>query len=167
MTLLNANKEMLMDNVRPQQTRLKSGLDNVKDEYDYCIIDNAPDLNISTINALVVADIVLIPIKIDKFAFDGLDELLEQIETVKEGLNPNIIVKCFVTVYRNDEVNQQGLEWLGNNYDMLKTHIRYTKKIDESTFASNPIMQYSSRCGANKDYVKLADELVALSNLDK
>ena len=72
MTLIRANMEVMMDTTRPQQTRLRAALDPVAGQYDFCIIDNAPDINISTINALVASDDVIIPIKIDKYAFDGL-----------------------------------------------------------------------------------------------
>ena len=53
MNLLTANLEVMLDQSRPQQTRFKKFLDGLQNEYDYCIIDNAPDINISTINALV------------------------------------------------------------------------------------------------------------------
>ena len=55
MTLIRANMEVLMDTTRPQQTRLRAALDPVAGQYDFCIIDNAPDINISTINALVAS----------------------------------------------------------------------------------------------------------------
>lgn len=88
MTMIRANLEVMMDSTRPQQTRLRAALATVAGEYDYCIIDNAPDINISTINALVASDDVIIPIKIDKYAFDGLAELKEQIEDTRDDLNP-------------------------------------------------------------------------------
>ena len=92
MTLIRANMEVLMDSTRPQQTRLRSALNAIAEEnfYDFCIIDNAPDINISTINALVASDDVIIPIKIDKYAFDGLEELKEQIEDTRDDLNPRL-----------------------------------------------------------------------------
>lgn len=62
MTLIRANMEVMMDSTRPQQTRLRDALNVIATEncYDYCIIDNAPDINISTINALVASDDVII-----------------------------------------------------------------------------------------------------------
>lgn len=161
MNLLRANLQVLLDSSRPQQTRLRAALETVADEYDYCIIDNAPDINISTINALVASDDVIIPVKIDKFAFDGLEELKEQIDNTREDLNPNINLKgCFVTCYQRNEVNRQGEEWLQNQKDfpLFRTHIRKTEKIDESTFAAAPIIEYSRRCGAAKDYIELVAE---------
>lgn len=164
MSLLKANKEVMFDNTRPQQTRLKAALNSIKDKYDYCIIDNAPDINISTINALVASNDVLIPIKIDKFTFDGLEELKNQINDTKEDLNPGLNLRgCFVTLYQNNDVNRQGEEWLKNQreYPIFNTHIRRTEKIDESTFATMPILKYSKRCGAAKDYLALVEEYLS------
>ena len=88
MNLLRANLAVMVDNTRQRETRFKKAFRAISGEYDFCIIDNAPDINISTINALVASDDVLIPIKIDKFAFDGLAELREQIDNTREDLNP-------------------------------------------------------------------------------
>ena len=102
MTLIRANMEVLMDSTRPQQTRLRSALNTIAAEnfYDFCIIDNAPDINISTINALVASDDVIIPIKIDKYAFDGLEELKEQIEDTRDDLNPRLrLAGCLITCF--------------------------------------------------------------------
>ncbi|WP_240927415.1 ParA family protein [Paenibacillus thiaminolyticus] len=134
MNLLRANLQVLLDTSRPQQTRLRSALKQVANQYAYCIIDNAPDINISVINALVASDDVLIPVKIDKFAFDGLAELKEQIDNTREELNPSINLKgCFVTCFQRNEVNKQGEEWIKTQTDfpVFETHIRKTDKVDE------------------------------------
>lgn len=169
MTLLKANLEVIMDQSRPQQTRFKKAFEGIADYYDYCIIDNAPDINIATINALVASDEVLIPIKIDKFAFDGLAELKEQIDNVREDLNPTLnFIGCLVTCYQRNEVNRQGKEWLGNQeeYPLFKNHIRRSEKVDESTFAAIPIVEYSRRSGAAIDYIRFVKEYLELSNSD-
>lgn len=174
MTLLQANLQIMLDTARQRETRLKKALQTIFGLYDYCIIDNAPDINISVINALAASDYVLIPIKVDNFAFDGLKELKEQLDNTREEINPDLcLLGCFVTCYQNNEVNQQGEEWLRTqaDYPLFDTHIRRTEKVDESTFASTPIMVYSRRCGATLDYLKFADELLSridvLSNSDK
>jgi chromosome partitioning protein len=169
MTLLRANLDVLLDSSRPQQTRLRAALERAAGFYEYCVIDCAPDLNVSTINALVAADDVLIPIKIDKFAFDGLAELAEQIRNAREELNPSLALRgCFVTMYRNNEVCNQGEAWLRGQreYPIFKTHIRRTEKVDESTFASAPILEYSRRSGAARDYLALVREYLGVSDSD-
>jgi chromosome partitioning protein len=160
MKLLKANLNVIMDSSRPQQYILRKALGQIQNKYDYCIIDNPPDINISVINALVASNDVLIPIKIDQFAFDGMKELTEQIEFTKE-MNPKLKLKgCFVTQYARNQVNLQGEEFLKNNtsYPMFKTHIRRTVKIDESSFQSKPILECSKRCSAAKDYIDLVEE---------
>lgn len=115
MNLLRANREILLDMSRSQQTRLDKALKQIQQNYDYCVIDNAPDINMSTINALVASHDVLVPIKVDKFAFDGLEHLLEHIEEVRDW-NPKLTFKgCFLTMYQNNNVNIQGDEWLKEN----------------------------------------------------
>ena len=149
----------------PIYEQIKQAIKQVDEYYDYCIIDNAPDINISTINALVASNEVMIPIKIDEFAFDGLKELVEQINNTKVDLNENLVIRgCFVTSYVNNEVNRQGKEWLKeqNEYPVFDNHIRRTEKIDESTFAKMPINLYSKRCGAAVDYKRLVEEYLSL-----
>ena len=163
MSLAKANLEIIKDETSPQPFGLKNHLEEIEEEYDYCVIDNPPDINISAINALVASDDVLIPIKIDKFAFDGMKELIEQIENAKV-INPKLELKgCFVTLFNKNEVNIQGKELLRNNkeYKMFNTHIRRTVKADESTFANVPILEYSKRCAAAKDYKALVEEYLS------
>jgi chromosome partitioning protein len=159
MNLLNANLQIIMDVSRQQQTILKKALQQVETEYDYCIIDNAPDINISVINGLVAANDVIVPIKIDQFSFDGLDQLIKQFKEIKE-FNPILRFKgCLVTQFAKNEVNIQGENHLNSkDYPMFTTHIRRTDKVDESTFASKPIIDYSRRCGAAKDYMNFVKE---------
>lgn len=166
MNLLKANLEVLLDQSRPQQTRFKRALKQVTGQYDFCIIDNAPDVNISTINALVASDDVMIPVTIDDFALDGLAELKEQIDNTREDLNPELrFCGCFVTQYdRLNEADQQGEEYLKAlaEYPVFDTHIRRTAKMKPSTFAREPILLYSSRCGAAQDYKRLVEEYLKM-----
>ena len=143
MTLIRANMEVLMDSTRPQQTRLRSALNAIAEEnfYDFCIIDNAPDINISTINALVASDDVIIPIKIDKYAFDGLEELKEQIEDTRDDLNPRLrLAGCLITCFIRADAEKQGEAWLRSRpeYPVFDTRIRYSDKVTESTFSEIP-----------------------------
>lgn len=153
MHLLTANLMVIKDEDKEQATILKDELEEVANAYDYCIIDCPPDINISVINALVAADEVIIPIKIDGYAFDGMDELEEQINNAKQ-LNPRLKLRgCLVTMFYNRDVCRQGEAWLKNQrYPVFKTHIRRTEKADEVTFTNESLMEYSPRSGAARDY---------------
>ncbi|MEA0556051.1 ParA family protein [Lysinibacillus irui] len=163
MNLLQANKEILLDVARPQQTRLRKALSQLNDEYDYCIIDNAPDINMTVINALVATDDVLVPIKVDKFAFDGLEQLLDQIANVQE-FNEKIVFKgCFITMYQRNGVNVQGNEYLASStdYPLFHTVVRKTVKVDETTFVGRPLLDYK-KSTAGQDYEKLVKEYLEM-----
>lgn len=160
MTLLRANKEILMDTSRVQQTRLAKALKAVESTYDYCIIDNAPDLSMNVINALVASDDVLIPIKVDNFAFDGMDQIAEQIENVRDFNADLKITGCFITMYQQNMVNLQGNERLKrqNQVPLFATKIRKTVKVDETTYTGKPLQMYAKNSTAARDYVELVNE---------
>ncbi len=167
MNLLVAEKMVLIDTSSSQQTRLKDFLQPIANDYDYCIVDNAPDLGMSVINALVFSDDVLIPIKIDKFSFDGLNQLLKEINKVKRKFNPSINFKgCFVTMFQSNNINKNGGVWLDSNYPMFNTKIRKTVKVDESTFHGEPLLEYAEDSTATVDYVNLVDEYLKLGSVE-
>ena len=122
---------------------------------------NAPDINISTINALVASDDVIIPIKIDKYAFDGLAELKEQIEDTRDDLNPRLrLAGCLITCFIRADAEKQGEAWLRSRpeYPVFDTRIRYSEKVTESTFSEMPIAEYSRRSGTAMDYIAFVRE---------
>lgn len=176
MDLLDANLRAMVDTGRQQQTRFKKALNGSKvlghgwakidylpisEAYDYCIIDNAPDINMSIINALVMSNAVIVPVMIDQYSFDGLDILLDQIAQVQEDFNEQLSFDgCLITQYQNNDVTNQGIEVLKNRgVPVFKQHIRRTeRKLNESTFAKMPIVEYCVRCGAAQDYKKFVVE---------
>ena len=179
MDLLEANLRVIADVSRPQQTRIKKAISkksierelqgeettNAAEEYDFIIFDNAPDVNMSIINALVVSDDVIVPVEIDQYSFDGLDILLEQIAAVKEDFNPALSFRgCLITKYRQrEEVQAQGAEVLKERCNVFSTKIRRTEdKPKESTFAKIPLVEYSVRCGASQDYKKFVTEYLEM-----
>ena len=164
MTLLTANMQVMMDSSRPQQTRLRTALRKVADLYDYCLIDNAPDINISTVNALVASDEAIIPVKIDSYAFDGLIELKNQIEITREELNPGLrLAGCLITCFQRQAGEQTGEDWLRENLDcpVYKTHIRYSGKVVGSSFECKPIIEYSKTSAAARDYLDFVSEFLS------
>ena len=161
MDLLEANLKTVVDAGRQQQTRFKKALAAVSGNYDFCIIDNAPDINMSIINALVMTNDVIMPIFMDQYSFDGLNILLEQIAQVQEDFNETLnFAGCLVTQYQNNDVNNLNIEKLqARGLPMYTQKIRRTeKKVSESTFEKMPLVEYSVRCGAAQDYKKFVLE---------
>lgn len=108
--------------------------------YDYCIIDNPPDIGLNVVNALAITDEVIVPVKVDEDALEGLDIVTEQIEDAK-AFNPALKLA--------------GVEWLEQKTDFnILGIIRYSKKVAENTFMRKPIYEYSPCCGAAQGYKK-------------
>ena len=167
MTLLRANKDILLDTGWMQQNRLKKALQTIAGRYDFVVIDNAPDINMCTINALVASDDVLIPVKVDKFALDGLEELSDQIEDVREW-NPDIrIAGGFLTMYENNKVNNEGNHIMQAGelkIPFFYTVIRKCTAVDQSTFYGLPLNAWRKPCKAAQDYATLTMEYLDGAN---
>jgi chromosome partitioning protein len=139
---------------------LKKALNQVQNDYDICIIDNAPALTVGTDNALVASNEIIVPLHIDIYSFWGLNQITDIIQTARET-NPELLFKgCLVTEYAKDEISEEYRHGLRNqeNYPVFDTHIRETKKMKESTFYKEPITEYSRRSAAAVDYMRLAKE---------
>lgn len=127
----------------------------IKQAYDYCIIDNPPDIGLNVINALAITDEVIVPVKLDNYALEGLDIVAEQIEDVK-AFNPAIRLEgVLITSYQNTDGESAGVEWLAeqDKYNILGI-IKYSKKVAENSFLRKPIYEYSPCCGAAQGYKK-------------
>ena len=121
-TLTFTEKSILIDNTRSQQNRLSKALSELNNKYDFCLIDCPPSLNMITVNALCASDEVLVPIKIDKFALDGLEYLLESIDEIKDEFNPSLSFKgCFITMDSATTVNRLIKKELKNFQYYYKT----------------------------------------------
>lgn len=168
MRMLKANRMILMDN-GPRQYHLRDALKDVSANYDYCIMDCPPDLDMGSINALCAADWVIIPVDCDEWACDGMQEIIDQIEQVQAYYNPRLkVMGALMTKYRRTryagevvhQLNEAGIE-------MLHTVIRYTVKVSEAKSAHEPLRVYKPDCSASLDYGCLADEVdEAVSKMD-
>ena len=109
-------------------------------KYDYCIIDNPPDIGLNVVNALAITDEVIVPVKVDEDALEGLDIVTEQIEDAK-AFNPALkLAGVLITSYQNTDGEAAGVEWLGQKTDFnILGIIRYSKKVAENTFMRKPI----------------------------
>lgn len=158
--LMKANQDVLLDVTRPQQYRMKKQLEPIRAAYDYCLIDCPPDINMATINALAITDDVLIPIRVDKYGFDGLEYVTSAVEEMQDFNSRLKLRGCFLTQYQpGTNLSVSGAELLQNELGLtgMKTAIRMTVKVGESTFYK-PLMSYAPHCTAAEDYRLLLDE---------
>ena len=160
MSLYEADSKIREDVVIPQQIRLREALESVADKYNYCIIDCAPNIDMPVINALTASDDYIIPVTIDRYAFDGIDPILKKVYDIKKYFNPGIeLVGCLVTKYVNDGTTNTGIEYLKQKYGtVFDTKIKRTDMVSRSTFMNQTVIEYSPRSGAAKSYAELADE---------
>lgn len=124
-------------------------------KYDYCIIDNPPDIGLNVANALAITDEIIVPVKLDNYALEGLDIVEEQIEDIKK-YNPVIkLAGVLITSYQNTDGESAAVEWLEEQgkYNILGI-IRYSKKVAEHSFMRMSIYEYSPCCGAAQGYKK-------------
>jgi chromosome partitioning protein len=150
-----ASFELAMGTMMCREVLLKTCLEQYSSQYDYCIIDNPPDIGLNVINALAITDEVIVPVKVDEDALEGLDIVTEQIEDAKV-FNPALkLAGVLITSYQNTDGEAAGVEWLEQKTDFnILGIIRYSKKVAENTFMRKPIYEYSPCCGAAQGYKK-------------
>lgn len=161
MNLLNDCVRLTLDNTKPQQLCYKRALERVSGEYDFCIIDNPPDINIAVINALVAANDIIIPTVNDDYSHEGLDILVGQLEIVKKNFNQNLrFLGCLITQFKKDDVNSKGMIQLKEmGLPILDIKIpRTDRKVSDCTFEKVPLPLYSPRSGAARAYKVLTNE---------
>ena len=169
MDLYSADRELWADEERDQTGSLKEALRRAAADYDYCVIDNGPAIDVITLNILVAADDVLIPVRPDDFSIAGMVDLLEQIGHVK-ALNPGLMVQgVFFTHWQNRETFGQARAALEKSgiCPVLQTAISYNPKVSESTFAHTPLCVFAGRSWAAIQYKKLTAEYLALTDSGK
>lgn len=158
-----AESKIIVDTARPQQTRLRKALKQVDELYDFCLLDCPPDIGVITINALAAADYVIVPIMIDSFALEGLDNLISTIMEIKEEFNENLrFLGCFVTMDNFTSVNREIKRVLREQdlFKMFTTTIKRNTKVPESTFKQAPVVFTAPKSAASINYIELTQELL-------
>jgi chromosome partitioning protein len=147
---------------------LKTGCEEIKNGYDYILIDCSPYLGVLTINALTFATEVLITVQTEFFALIGMKKLEETIDIIKKRLNPDLRLSMIVPTMYDQRVRLSGevLELLKKRYPKLvsKTIIRRNVKIAESPAFGKSIMDFKPNARGAEDYMALAKEIRKKTN---
>jgi chromosome partitioning protein len=147
-----------------KEKRLKLALESVVGNYDYILIDCPPSLNMLTLNALVSAHGVLIPIQTEYYALEGLSALLRTVEQVRDHMNPNLKVDGILRTMhdlRNNLANQVSTQLLTHFGDQVfKTIIPRNVRVAEAPSHGLPILNYDKSSRGAVAYMALASELM-------
>lgn len=145
--------------------RLKDATQSVRDSYDYIIIDTPPTLGIITVNALVAATHVLIPIQASYFALEGTDDLLETIDKIKVRANPQLqILGALITMYDKRTLLAKDIyEQIRNVFGIkvFETVITKSVRLEESPAYRESIFTFAPRSSGAYEYYKLSEEVLS------
>ena len=160
--LAGAEVELVSEMAR--ENRLKDAVGSLRGKYDYVFIDCPPSLGLLTVNALVAADKLLIPIQCEFYALEGVTKLLDSMKRVKTRLNPTLdIFGVLLTMYDgrttlSRQVVEEVRSYFGNT--VFTTLIPRTVKLSEAPSFGQPITQYDPSGKGAQSYVNLAKEVV-------
>ena len=164
--LLGANIELVTLDSR--EYRLRHALEPIRPSFDFIIIDCPPALDLLTLNALVAADTVLIPMQAEYFALEGVTELLDTIDRIRHELNPSLAVEGVLLTMFDERTNlaQSVAAELRNFFGdlMCQTAIPRNIRLAEAPSHGKPAMIYDPECRGTQAYLKLAKEIMQRLN---
>ena len=161
--LTGAEIELVMLPDRDQ--RLRTFVNQLRGDYDYIFIDTPPSLGLLTLNALVAADTVLIPLNSEYFALEGIADLMSTLDRVREVLNPGLLVEGVLLTMYDDRTNlgqQVGTsirEFFGDQ--VFRTVIPRNVRLGEAPSHGVPVILYDARSRGAEAYVALAREFLS------
>jgi len=166
--LTGANVELIQ--MERRAFRLREAIDKVRDVYDYVVLDCPPALDLLTLNALVAADRLLVPMQAEYFALEGLSELMHTMQRVREAFNPQLEIEGVLLTMYDDRTNlaQQVTENLREFFKekLLKTVIPRNVRLAEAPSYGKPVLLYDPRSRGAESYRELADELLARNGVE-
>lgn len=161
-----AGAEIELVNAVSRETRLRSFLSMIAQRYDYVLIDTPPSLGLLTLNVLVAARSVLIPIQCEYYALQGLAELLNTIRLTQQSFNPELQIEgSLLTMHQASTVlSKQVVEEVRNSFHekVFQSVIPRTIKLAEAPSFGKPILLYDIATPGAVAYMKLAQEIMGL-----
>ncbi len=153
-----------------REYKLKEALESIKDDYDYILIDCAPSLGLITLNSLVAADSVIIPIQCEYFALEGLGKLLNTIKSIQKIHNTHLDIEgLLLTMYDSRlRLSNQVVEEVKKHFHTMvfKTVIQRNVTLSEAPSFGESIISYDVTSKGAVNYINLANEILKLNNKD-
>ena len=170
-TINLAGAEVELVSMMSREQRLKERIDEIREQYDYIIIDCPPSLGLITLNTFTAANSVLIPIQCEFYALEGLGQLINTINLVKKHLNKDLYIEgAVLTMYDartnlSNQVVEEVKKYFGDN--VYKTVIPRNVKVSEAPSYGMSVSEYDARSKGAKAYEKLAKEFLKKNEPDK
>ena len=165
-----AGAEVELVSMMSREQRLKEKLEEIKDRFDYILIDCPPSLGLITLNAFTASDSVLIPVQCEYYALEGLGQLLNTINLVKKHLNKNIQIEgALLTMYdMRTNLSNQVVKEVKKYFDnkVYKTVIPRNVRLSEAPSYGMPISVYDPRSKGAKSYEKFVKEFLKKNETD-
>ena len=158
--------EVSLSNAMSRELILKEYVDLIRKEYDYILIDCMPSLGVMTINALVAADRVLIPVQAAYLPVKGLQQLLKTVLVVKKRLNKDLEIEgILITMvdYRTNyakDITEMLRENYGDSVGIMKSYIPFSVKVAEASAEGISIYCYAPRCKVTESFERLTEEVL-------
>jgi len=163
-TISLAGAEIELVSTISREVRLKRALQDVKEEYDYIIIDCPPSLGLLTINALTASDAILIPVQCEYYALEGLSQLLSTIRLVQKHLNNQLVIDGVLLTMFDARTNLgiQVIEEVKKYFQdkVYKTIIPRNVRLSEAPSHGEPIIIYDPKSRGAEVYLDLAREVI-------
>ena len=164
---LSAAEIELID-VEDKEYIVRNVIKDIKDNYDYIIIDCPPSLSMLTINAMTTATSVLVPIQCEYYALEGLSQLIHTVDLVRDRLNPELEIEGVVfTMYdARTNLSLQVVENVKDNLhqNIYKTIIPRNIRLAEAPSYGIPINEYDPKSAGSESYMRLAEEVINREN---
>lgn len=159
-----AGAEVELVNITRREHRLRDAVEALRDQYAYIIVDAPPSLSLLTINGLVAADSVLIPLQCEYYALEGLSELLQTVILVRDNLNPTLKLHgVLLTMFQRTNLSKQVIEdvraHLGEK--VYQTVIPRNVTLGEAPSFGKPVIKYDDTCAGAIAYRSLTKEIMA------
>jgi len=156
--------EVQLMKMAQRERRLADALQQIKGQYDYVLIDCPPSLNMLTLNAMVAANSVLVPMQCEYYALEGLSALMETLKNIQETANPGLFLEGILrTMFDNrsrltKDVSAQLVEYFGDK--VFRTCVPRNIRLAEAPSHGVPILQYDKNSRGAIAYVALAGEII-------